>query len=240
MRSTWIAAAALAVAAGVSSAQEQKPAGAHPLRIGVKVTNSIDGSPEKVNHVQWFMWRQLHLFGIRVDSLLPTQNAKTESYIESINKTWAEKDPDAPPADYIVEGSASSDYDNSEFFGQGQAHNFKGTISVQVKNAAGEVVASFEWKHSWGRLPANYTQKQTRQEYTDMLWSSVMIGVLSVPEIRERIPEAKAKEVETWVQKNIERIREPLLKQNMEDCDVQKFLESLAPEGGEEKGAGDE
>ncbi|MCA8920842.1 MAG: hypothetical protein KDD82_03470 [Planctomycetes bacterium] len=233
MRSLWIAAGALALVTGVSSAQDPKPAAPPALRIGVKVTNSIDGTPEKVNHVQWFVWRQLHLFGARVDSLIPTQNAKTEQYIESINKTWAEKEPDAPPAAFIIEGSASSNYDNSEFFGQGQAHNFKGTLSLQVKTAEGEVLASFEWKHSWGRLPANYTQKQTLQEYTDMLWSTALIGVLNVPQIRERIPASKAKEVDTWIEKNIKRISEPLVKQNMADCDLQKFLESL--KGGEDE-----
>lgn len=231
MRSLWIAAGALALATGLASAQDSKPTA---LRVGVKLTNSIDGEPEKVNHVQWFVWRQLHLFGIRVDSLLPTQNAKTESYIEQTNKKWEELEPEAAPAAFIVEGSASSNYDNSEFFGQGQAHNFKGEIKVEVKSAEGEVLATFNWKHSWGRLPANYTKKQTRQEYTDMLWTSVLIGVLKVPAIREKIHPSKHKEVDKWISKNIKRISEPLTKQNMEDCDIQKFFDSLQDDGEDE------
>ena len=185
MRSLWIAAGALALVTGVSSAQDPKPAAPPALRIGVKVTNSIDGTPEKVNHVQWFVWRQLHLFGARVDSLIPTQNAKTEQYIESINKTWAEKEPDAPPAAFIIEGSASSNYDNSEFFGQGQAHNFKGTLSLQVKTAEGEVLASFEWKHSWGRLPKNATQAEVAEAFFLDVDQALVAWVFGFPEVLE-------------------------------------------------------
>jgi len=228
----------LALLAAPVLAQEAAQGGADgPLRIGLRLDTSVDGEAEKVNGFQYYVWLKLHQAGCRVDSLVSTRNSRQDDYIAKQAQRWAANDPaeGGPPADLIVEGNASCDYDNSEFFGQGQAHNYWGSLHVEVKQPEGETIAVFDWDHSWGRLPTNYTRSQVLREYGDMLFTSLIIGLLSLDEIQARIPaDERAKTLE-WIEEERQRVLEPL-GENMSECDIAVFLRSLGEEGEGEGG----
>ena len=215
---------------GVASAQDQpQPNPSHALRVAVKIESTVDGQPEPVQGIQYNTWERLTSFGIRVDSLLPVNHPKLDPYVAGKAKAWDEQEPGAAPATLVIEGRQGCDYNNSEFFGQGQAHNYKGKLTVTVKTPTGETLATFDWEHSWGRLPTNYTKSQVQKEYMDMLATTLALGLLQLEQIRARVPEAKKAELEKWEARERKRIYEPL-RQNMADCPVATYLKTLMTE----------
>jgi hypothetical protein len=237
----------LALLAAPLPAQEGPPpapaAGAAPLRVAIRLGSRVDGEPEQINSFQYYVWERCHSFGLRADSTLPINSAKMDEYIAKVGRGWEAKQAAAPPASLIIEGEAACDYNNSEFFGQGQAHNYKGKLTVTVKTAAGEVLHTFTWDHSWGRLPTNYTKSQVLREYNDMLFTTLILGVFHLEQVRAGIPPDKQAELKKWEEKQRERILGPL-KENSPDCAIAQFLRALADEAGGDKkpqhGQGDE
>lgn len=216
----------------------QAAAGA-PLRVAIRLQSNVDEEPEKLNSFQYYVWERCHSFGLRADSLLPVNSPKMDDYIAKATKGWEAKQPDAPPASLVIEGVAACSYNNSEFFGQGQAHNYKGKLTVTVKDGAGNVIHTFDWEHSWGRLPTNYTKSQVLREYNDMLFTSLILGLFHIEQVRAGVPADKQAELKKWEEKQRERILGPL-KENMSDCQLARFLQALAGEaGGEDEKKGD-
>ena len=237
---TLLAPLALLLAGAAAHAQEgdkpAEPAAGAPLRVAIRLQSQVDGEPEKLNSLQYYVWERCHSFGLRADSVLPINHPKMDDYIAKATRGWESKQPDAAPASLIVEGVAACSYNNSEFFGQGQAHNYKGKLTVTVKDAAGNLIHTFDWEHSWGRLPTNYTKSQVLKEYNDMLFTSLILGLFHLEQVRAGVPQDKQAELKKWEEKHRERILAPL-KENMGDCQVARFLRAL---GGEEAGEGGE
>lgn len=217
--------ALLLLLAPLGRAQDTPAPPGAPVRVAVRIESRVDGAAEPINGLQYTVWERLVAFGLQADALLPVGNAKYDDYIAKKSAAWAS----APPAGLIVEGVAACDYNNSEFFGQGQAHNYKGRLTVTVKDAGGQLLHTFDWEHSWGRLPTNYTKSQVLKEYNDMLCTSLVLGLLHDERVRAGIPEDKRAALKKWEEENRKRILDPL-KENMSKCHLARFLRALAGE----------
>jgi hypothetical protein len=209
--------------------QPAQPAAPASARVSVDLTSTVDGNPEPANTFQYFVVERLHTIGkMRVDSLRPVGTEALDGWIQRQTARWEQKEPNAAPATMAITGSATCAYNNAQFFGQGQAHNFQGTIDVTVRDAAGVEITRVAFAHSWGRLPARYTRSQTQQEYNQMVFTAVVMQILCHPTVWATIPEAKRADAATWINEQKTRLLEPL-QQNMAGCELAKLLNSLAP-----------
>lgn len=214
-------------------ATETKPpaAAAPTLRVSLDLSSQVDGEAEAVNGLQYFVFERLANFGIRVDSQRPAGQERFDNWMNKKIARWEQQAPDAAPAALAISGTSGCTYDNAQFFGQGQAHNFKGRVDVEVKDAAGARVAAIAFEHSWGRLPARFTRSQTLQEYNQMISMAVALALLATPELQAGVPEAKKAELAAYITEQKEKLLKPL-RENMAECQLAKLVESL-PSGAE-------
>lgn len=203
---------------------------AHALRVTLDLTSQVDGEPEPANTFQYYLFERLSFFGVRVDSLKPVGQERFDSWIQRKVARWEKQEPGAPPASLAISGSAGCTYSNSEFFGQGQAHNFQGRVDVALKDAAGAELFKVSFEHSWGRLPTRHTRSQVQQEYNDMVFTGVLLAILHQPQVWAGIPEGKREELRTWAEQQKRRLLEPL-QANMADCQLATLLEGLKAPG---------
>lgn len=228
--------AVLAAVPGLVTAQETppaqppQPAAAHALRVALDLTSQVDGEPEPANTFQYYLFERLSHFGIRVDSLEPVGQERLDAWMQRKTAGWDKKEPGAPAASLAISGAAGCTYSNSEFFGQGQAHNFQGRVDVALKDAAGTELFRVSFEHSWGRLPTRYTRSQVQQEYNDMVFTGVLLALLHRPELWNGVPEGKREELRTWVEQQKQRLLGPL-ETNMADCQLATLLKGLQPPG---------
>lgn len=201
-----------------------------PTRVELALMSLVDDAAETPNTLQYFFWERFTKFGYRADAVNPVNHAKLDAYITKRAEGWAEKDGESPqPATFRIEGEAVCNYDSAEFFGQGQAHNYKGRINVNLLDAAtGETIAQFQLEHSWGRLPANYTKRKTLEEYNTMVFGAVLLGILKHERVQATIPASKRPTVDRFMQDMKERILGPL-EESMSECEVAVYLRELFP-----------
>jgi hypothetical protein len=238
VRTPFRAALFLALALAPALAQDApktdtpRPAGpAGPtLRVSLDLASTVDGEAEVVNGLQYFVFERLAAFGIRVDSLRPAGQEKFDGWMTRKAERWAQQAPDAPPASLAISGTSACTYDNAQFFGQGQAHNFKGNVNVEVKDAAGAPVAQVAFEHSWGRLPSKFTKQQTLAEYQQMIATAVALALLSRPELQAGVPESKKADLAAWITEQKEKVLKPL-RENMAECQLAKLVEGLPTPG---------
>jgi hypothetical protein len=205
----------------------------YALRVGVDLASMVDNEPEATNGFQYLVVARLSAYGLRVDSNRPVGDARYDGWIQRKTARWEKVEPNAPPAQLTISGSAGCTYDNAEFFGQGQAHNYKGKVDVSVKDASGTEVAHIALEHTWGRLPQQHTKSQTLQEYDDMLFTGVVLALLHQPAILAGIPQDKRAELDTWTQQQKERLLAPLQASNMGDCQLAVLLNGLPTPAGQ-------
>jgi dsDNA-binding SOS-regulon protein len=218
---TGLTCALLLLTPSLASAQDT-------LRVTLDVSESLDGSAARMNTFQYYAFRQLHTFGLRVDSLAEVNNSRCDDWIASRTARWAEQDGDtSPPATLSLRGQATAEYDNAEFYGQSQAHNFKGSARVTLADADGSVLAEFVFNHEWGRLPARYTKSQTQQEFNDVLFTTVLIGILTHESVAAGIPEDKQEDLATWIVEQRDRVLRALEGNNMEESEIAEYLRGL-------------
>lgn len=223
----------LALVPGLVSAQETptppaQPAAptAHALRVTLDLTSQIDGAPEPANTFQYHLFERLTAFGIRVDSAKPVGQERLDGWMQRRIAKWEQQEPGAPPATLTISGTAGCTYSNSEFFGQAQAHNFKGRVDVSLKDAAGTELHRVALDHEWGRLPQRHTKSQVNQEYNQMVFNGVLIALLHRPELWSGIPEGKRAEARAWIEEQKERILSPL-EANQANCPLVTMLKGL-------------
>jgi hypothetical protein len=203
------------------------PAASGPtLRVSLDLASQVDGEAEPVNGLQYFVFERLANFGLRVDSRRPAGQERFDTWMNKKVARWEEQAPDAAPATLAISGSSGCTYDNAPFFGQAQAHNFKGRVNVELKDAAGATVAAIAFDHSWGRLPSKFTRSQTLQEYHQMVSTAVVLALLSRPEIQAGVPEGKKGELATYITEQKEKLLKPL-RENMAECELAKLVEGL-------------
>jgi hypothetical protein len=200
---------------------------ANALRVSVDLSSTVDGEAEASNTFQYYVFERLSAFGIRCDSLKPIGQERLDTWINGKVAKWDQREPGAPPASLTISGSAGCGYKNAEFFGQAQAHNFDGRVDVSLKDAAGTVLATVGFAHSWGRLPQKYTRSQVQQEYNDMVFTGVVLALLHQPAVWNGVPEAKRAELRTWIDQQKTRLLTPL-EANMRECELARLIRGLA------------
>ncbi|MBX3471311.1 MAG: hypothetical protein KF878_30960 [Planctomycetes bacterium] len=204
------------------------PAKPRALRLSLDLTSQIDGEPEPSNTFQYYLFERLSHFGIRVDSLRPCGAERLDGWIQRRAARWEKDEPDAPPATLALTGAAGCKYDDAQFFGQTQAHSFKGTVDVRLKNAAGTELFRVAFDHEWGQLPQRATKAQVQQTYNDMVFTGVLLALLHRPEVVAGVPEGKRAELRTFIDAQKQRLLGPL-KERLPDCQLVTLLEGLQP-----------
>jgi len=183
-------------------AQDEEPAAPapDPKRVAVTATMSVDGEPAKPNTLQYFLWERLNHFRLRVDCTNQIGARQFDDYVAKITRWWESSEPDAGPAALTLTARQVIDYNASVFYGQAQAHNFKGQVEATLRDAAGEVVASFAFPFTHGRSIAGsrLTKSQVQQAYNAMVHTGLVLQVLNHPAVLERIPEGKRAALKKW------------------------------------------
>lgn len=222
----------LAIVPSLVSAQETPttPTPAEPaaraLRVALNLTSQVDGEPERANTFQYYLFERLSHFGLRVDSLAPVGQERLDAWVQRKSATWEKREPGAPAATLVISGTAGCTYANAEFFGQAQAHNFKGRVDVTLEDAAGTELFRVAFEHEWGRLPTRHTRSQVQQEYNDMVFTGALLALLHRPEVLAGVPQGKRAEVQTWIEEQKRRLLTPL-ETNQADSPLARLLQGL-------------
>lgn len=201
------------------------PDQAAPLRISLDLGCDVEGTAESPDTFQYYVWERLNNFGLRVDSTRPI-GGEFDRFVQRRAERWTKDQPAQGPATLLLSGRSACDYANAEFFGQAQAHTFRGRVDVELKDAAGARVAQVGFAHEWGRLPQNYTKARTRKEYHQMVHGAVVLWLLSQPQVLAGVPEAKRAELQTFITETKALILHPL-EEAQDECEVRTLLQGL-------------
>lgn len=190
-----------APAEGEGQAEEgaEEAAPALDPRVSVSSESKLDGEAREQNTLQAFLWERLNHFHLRVDSAKPSGIKQMDAYIAKIAKWWEKEAPGAGPAQVKIEATQDVRYDASEFYGEGQAHNFHGTLAAQIKDAKGEVTAKIEFPFAWGwGNNSGLTKNQAFEAYSKTAQTALAVLILNHPAVRERVPEKRRKQLAKW------------------------------------------
>lgn len=231
----------LALLAGVSFAQDAPPpaAPAKPaaLRIAIDVTAKSGGEPDAKNLFAYVLWERLNAFGLRVEVAKPVGDEKLDAYIQKKAARWEKEQPDAPPASLTIAGGVDVAYDDAAFFGQAQAHSFKGRAEVDLKRGS-EQLHRVALPLDYGRGTASgLTKQQVRDQYNNMLFTGVVLAILSRPEVQAGIPEEKKAEAATFIAERKASVLKSLEGAGLKECDLAKLLRELPEAKPAEKGS---
>lgn len=221
-------AGSLAVAQeGAAPATPPAPPGPAPLRVSIALTSQMDGQASPKNVFLYYLWERLTFFGLRAECTTPVGDERLDRFVQAKAAKWEREQPGAAPASLQIVGSAGATYSNAEFFGQTQAHSFKGAVDVALKAADGTEVCRVAFEHSWGQLPQNKTRAQTQQEYDQMTHTAVVLALLSRPEVQAGVPAAKKAELAAFITQQRQRLLQPLEANAMSDCALAQLLKAL-------------
>lgn len=175
-------------------------------RIALDATETLDKKAVEPNGLQYFLWERLNFFRFRIDSKRPIGQKKLDAYVAKMDRYWKKKDPEgAQPTDFTLTVKQESSYDAAKFYGEAQAHNYKGSISAELKDADGKVLETFAFSLSWGRLiSSGLSKRQVQLRYDQMIHTALAIGILNHPKIKARIPAKFLPELLKWSKKQQE------------------------------------
>jgi hypothetical protein len=203
------------------------PAAATTVRVSLDLASQLDGVAPARNDFLYFVWERLTFFGLRAEVVKPIGEPKLDRYVEGKATKWATQQPDAPPASIVIVGAAPADYADAQFYGQGQSHTFNGRVDVELKGADGGSIARIGFTHNWGRQPKDKTKSQTQQEYEQMVYTTVVLALLSRPELQAGVPEAKKAELATWIAEQKKKLKKPLEGTSLENGELAGVLNGL-------------
>lgn len=185
------------LAAPTASAQDSQPAkkpDAKPAtkldpRIVLDAVGTLDGKTVVPNGLQYFLYERFNHFRFRLDSKHKIGQKKLDKFIDKMNRFWKKQDPEnKQKADFSIVARQTVKYDASKFYGEAQAHNYKGTIKVELKDASGAVIETIEFGLSWGRLiSSGLSKRQVQVRYDQMVHTAVALGLLNHPKIKAKI-----------------------------------------------------
>lgn len=201
---------ALPAAAQEGDAPPPAPPGPDPKRVAVAATASLDGQAAKPNTLQYFLWERLNAFKLRVDCANPIGAKQFDNYVAKITRWWEKEEPEAGPASLTVTANQTTRYDASVFYGQAQAHNFKGELHAEIRDPAGEVLATFEFPFTYGRSigGSRLTKNQVFQTYNQISQTGLALLLLNHPSLHDRVPEKKREALKAWSIKERDRLLE--------------------------------
>ncbi len=186
-------------APGPAETGEAEAPAPDPKRVSLATECVLDGEAAKPNTLQYFLWERLNHFRLRVDSAKPIGAKNLDAYVAKIAKWWEKEEPQAGPPSLTITAKQEVKYDAAEFYGEAQAHNFKGTIRADVKDAAGETLLVVEFPFAWGRLiSSGLTKNQVFMRYSQLVQTGLALQVLNHAAVRERIPAKKRKDLAKW------------------------------------------
>lgn len=232
----------LVLLAGACLAQEAPPSAPPPqtpLRVAIDVTSKSGGEADAKNLFAYFLWERLNAFGVRVEVARPVGDERLDAYIQKKAARWEKEQPNAAPASLTITGGVDVAYDDAQFFGQAQAHSFKGRAEVDLKRGSGEQVHRVAVPHDFGRGTASgLTKQQVRDQYNNMLFTGVVLAILTRPEVQAGIPEGKKAEAATFVTERKASVLKSLEGAGLKDCDLAKLLRDLPEPGKAADGKG--
>jgi hypothetical protein len=180
------------------------------LRVGLDGEQTVDGEPLDQNTIQAFAFGELHKFGIRIDSLKKTGIPAFDKWLKSTKANWEKRDPDAPGASLVITARQKASYNGAKFYGETQAHVYKGGMEVEIKDGAGETVASFAYTFQWGKavrrkMPdgsvETRTKPQVMRKFDELLQKTMVVGILAQPAVRAGIPKTKLGKLDKYLKK---------------------------------------
>ncbi len=208
---TWITALALLIPTA-ALAQDGKPAPtskpAKPkfdwtttLRISADAEATLDGKKQKPNAFQYYLWERLNHFRLRVDAVKPIGQPKMDKYIARVTRWWEKNSPSKNhPAKLKLIASQQTKYDASKFYGEAQAHNFKGTIKAQLQSVDGDVIATWSVEHSWGKLiRSGMSKSQVNGLFNQMVHKALAMKILSHDAIKTKLSAKNKAKLNTWL-----------------------------------------
>lgn len=200
-------AAALAQDAPTSQPAPTKPA---VLRVSLDGEQTVDGQALDKNTIQAFAYTELHKFGLRVDSQRKTGLPPFEKWLKSTKAFWDKKLPGAPAASLTITARQQANYNGAKFYGETQAHVFKGGVEAEIKDAEGKTVASFSYGFQWGKavrrkMPdgsvENRTKSKVQRDFDEIVQKTLVVGLLTKPAIRAGVPEKKRAQLDKYLKK---------------------------------------
>lgn len=167
---------------------EAKPAKLDP-RVMVDALATLDEKPVAPNGLQYFLYERFNYFRFRVDSKHKIGQKPLDKFIAKMNRFWTKRDPEnKQKPEFTVVARQTVKYSDSKFYGEAQAHNYKGTIKVELKDAAGTVIETIEFGLSWGRLlSSGLSKRQVQVRYDQMVHTAAAIGLLNHPKVKAHI-----------------------------------------------------
>ena len=166
----------------------KKPAKLDP-RVVLDALGTLDDKTVAPNGLQYFLYERFNHFRFRVDSRHKIGQKKLDKFIDKMNRFWKKQDPEnKQPVDFAILARQTVKYDASKFYGEAQAHNYKGSIKVELKDGSGALLETIEFSLSWGRLiSSGLSKRQVQVRYDQMVHTAVALGVLNHPKVKAHI-----------------------------------------------------
>ncbi|RMG11054.1 MAG: hypothetical protein D6731_16375 [Planctomycetota bacterium] len=210
----------------------------YALRVKLDARATLDGEPVDPNLLLGFVYGELTKFGIRVESAAETGHAGFDQWIRGQKKRWAKREPDAPPPRLVIWAREESDYNGAKFYGETQAHVFKGKTCAKVSDAEGNVLAEFSYRFEWGKAirkmrkdgsVENRTKPGVMRDYDQFMHKTLVLGLLCQDAIRAGVPEGKRASLEKYLKKTRDFLLGALEKSTRatREGELARFLRSL-------------
>ncbi|MGE0710193.1 MAG: hypothetical protein AB7N76_07630 [Planctomycetota bacterium] len=251
-RSLWLAPLPLFLAPFLAAlpalAQEQPGGSPAPAthtpspRVEVSCEAKLDDAVIKPNGLQYFMYERFNTFRFRVDSKAPIGAKAFDKFVAKMDRFWAKQDPqNQDPVHFKLTVKQETKYDAAKFYGEAQAHNFKGTLNATLTRADGTKVMELSLPLSWGRLiSSGLSKSQVQGRYDQMLHTAAAMGLLNHPEVLAKIPAKHRAALAKWTKEQ----KADLLKVLEGSTDLLKkgplaeFVRGIKVEGEEGKDGG--
>lgn len=158
-------------------------------RISLDGLGTLDDKTVAPNGLQYFIWERLNHYRFRVDSKHKIGQKKLDKYVDKMSRYWKKQDPEnKQKALFSIVVRQTVKYDASKFYGEAQAHNYKGGVKAELMDASGTVIQTIEFSLSWGRLiSSGLSKRQVQVRYDQMVHTAVALGLLNNPKIKGEI-----------------------------------------------------
>ncbi|MBL4849696.1 MAG: hypothetical protein JKY65_29550 [Planctomycetes bacterium] len=158
-------------------------------RVVLDAIGTLDKKAVVPNGLQYFLYERFNYFRFRIDSKHKIGQKKLDKFIGKMDRFWKKQDPEnKQTADFSITIRQETKYDAAKFYGEAQAHNYKGKIKAELKDGNGTVLLTIEFGLSWGRLiSSGLSKRQVQGRYDQMVHTAVALGLLNNSAIKDKI-----------------------------------------------------